>query len=105
METKIVNYCRNLKCDKCMRGDHDHGVCQYIGTQETCKYFDSNYAYQEKIWYNRIYAIAAETFPYETEETCPNALDRTLKNLAVDNLRVGFIKGYERGGRDSIACA
>ena len=72
---------------------------------ETKIVFNGNYEYQQQLWNKRIQAKAAKVFPYETEETCPNALARSIKNQYIDAARIGFIEGYSHGCSDSIPYA
>lgn len=56
-------------------------------------------------WIDELNNEAAQEFPYETEETCPNALDRMLKNQCIDCIRTGYVRGYIQGTNDSLPFA
>ena len=107
-KTKLIatiRLCNYLHSGECHWHDHNRGECQYKDCQESCPRFDGNHKYQKQLWNKRIQAKAAEVFPYETEETCPNALARFIKNQYIDAARVGFVKGYSQGCMDSMPYA
>lgn len=108
METKhiaTISICSYLYSGECHWHNHNHGECKYKDCQESCPHFNGNYEYQRQLWNKCIQAKAAEVFPYETEETCPNALARSIKNQYIDAARAGFIEGYSYGCRESIPYA
>ena len=105
METKVIHLCCHSYCGGCHRNNHDHGECQYLESQESCPHFDGNYEYKHNRWIEGISEDAAKLFPYETEETCPNALARTMKNQCIDCVRAGYVRGYVEGHESAIAYA
>ncbi len=106
METKlIVNICSYLHSGECHWHNHNHGECKYKDCQESCPHFLGTYEYQQQLWIKGIKDHAEKIFPYETEETCPNALSRTMKNQCIDCLRAGYLKGYMEGHNAAIPYA
>ncbi len=95
---KII--CSYLHISEC-KWHNRHGFkCQYHNCQEKCPNFSGNYEYHYQLWLRNIQIIAEQSFPYETEETCPNALARSIKNQYIDAARAGFIKGYIHASED-----
>ena len=94
----ICSYLHNNECKWHNRQDFK---CQYYNCQEKCPNFSGNYEYHCQLWMKNIQTIAEQVFPYETEETCPNAFARSIKNQYINAARAGFIKGYVHGGEDA----
>ena len=59
-----------------------------------------NYIFQD--WIDSLNKEAEKLFPYETEETCPNAFNRIAKNQCIDCIRAGYVRGYIQGHDDAI---
>lgn len=106
MQNDYVNImCSYLHNDQCKWHNRQDFKCQYHNYQEKCPNFCGNYEYHYQLRMQNIQNIAEQVFPYETEETCPNALARSIKNQYIDAARVGFIKGYVCGREDAIPYA
>ena len=102
MEAKIISLCGHLYCGECHWYNRKGVKCQYLNSQEDCPHFHGSYEYEHNKWLEQINKNAAELFPYETEESCPIAITRIMKNQYIDCVRAGYVKGYIQGHEDAI---